>query len=117
MRRNPWVFLSDVKDAADAIARFVGSRDEEAYFADEMLRAAVERQFEIIGEALNRLMRLSPELASRIPSIGEAIAFRNVLIHGYAQIDHQSVWMTINDDLPKLRAHVAALLPDPEQPS
>ncbi len=82
-----------------------------------MLRAAVERQFEIIGEALNRLMRLSPELASRIPSIGEAIAFRNVLIHGYAQIDHQSVWMTINGDLPKLRAHVAALLPDPEQPS
>ena len=52
-----------------------------------MLRAAVERQFEIIGEALARLRKLDPEVCSAVTDAGRIIAFRNILIHGYADVD------------------------------
>jgi len=82
MRRDPRALLWDVRRAADSIARYVGQRDREAYLADDMLRSAIERQFEIIGEALNQLARLEPAIANRIPELGNAVAFRNILIHG-----------------------------------
>jgi uncharacterized protein with HEPN domain len=75
-----------------------------------MLRSAVERQFEIIGEALSQLARSSPVLAARIPELRRIIGFRNALIHGYDQIDDDGVWRAIGTDLPALRADVAALL-------
>ena len=52
------------------------------YAADSMLRSAVERQFEIIGEALRRLEKTAPDVALRLPERSQAIAFRNILIHG-----------------------------------
>ena len=75
-----------------------------------MLRAAVERQLEIIGEALNRLSRTSPVLAGRITEYQRIIAFRNILIHGYAQVDNRLVWSVVDDKLPILLAEVSQLL-------
>jgi uncharacterized protein with HEPN domain len=54
---------------------------------DIVLRSAVERQFEILGEALGQLARLDAALAARIPKLREIVAFRNLLVHGYATID------------------------------
>ena len=71
---------------------------------DLMLRSAVERQFEILGEALNRLDHLDATLAARIPDLRQIVAFRNILIHGYAVIDRARVWRAAQDDLPPLRA-------------
>lgn len=106
MPRDPRAYLWDVLDAASNIERFVGHSSEDAYVVDVLLRSAVERQFEIIGEALNQLGRVAPDVAERIPEIRRIIAFRNLLIHGYAVVDHALVWQTVREKLPELRAVV-----------
>jgi uncharacterized protein with HEPN domain len=110
MRRDPRSFLWDVRDAADAIAGFTRGRGFDDYLADHMLRSAVERKFEIIGEALTQLAKTDPAVAARIPDVRRIIGFRNVLIHGYDRIEDAAVWRAIEIDLPPLRARSAALL-------
>lgn len=75
-----------------------------------MLRSAVERQFEIIGEALARLARLDELLAACISEYRRIIAFRNIMIHGYAQVDDRVVWDIVQSKLPALHREVVALL-------
>jgi uncharacterized protein with HEPN domain len=110
MERDPRAYLWDVQQAANAISEFVAGLDAAGYAENALVRAAVERQFEIIGEALNRLSKLSPELARRVPYLREIIGFRNILIHGYATIDHARVWQIAETSLPDLRKAVSALL-------
>jgi uncharacterized protein with HEPN domain len=108
--RDPRAYLWDAKSAADAIASFAANRTFENYRSDLLLRSAVERQFEIIGEAPNRLSRVSPDLAAQIPDLGRMVAFRNILIHGYAVVDDEIVWRAIHENLPTLQAKLAELL-------
>jgi uncharacterized protein with HEPN domain len=82
----------------------------QGYTRNALVRAAVERQFEIIGEALNQLSKVSPELARQVPNLREIIGFRNVLIHGYATVDDARVWQITETSLPCLRQAVSALL-------
>ena len=110
MAHDPRAFLWDAADAAAAVAGFIAGRTQADYLADRMLRSAVERQCEIVGEALNRLSRAAPEIAARIPELSRAVAFRNLLIHGYATVDDATVWRTVTEDLPALAGHVGALL-------
>jgi uncharacterized protein with HEPN domain len=106
-------YLRDISQAVDRLATFTSGKHFEDYQADALLRAATERQFEIVGEALGQLARLDPVLAARISEYQRIIAFRNVLIHGYADIDDRLVWDIIETRLPKLREQVAALLAAP----
>lgn len=110
MQRDPRAFLWDVRDAADAIMKFVGDTDFDGYIANRMLHSAVERKLEIIGEALNQLSKAEPVLAARIPELPKIVAFRNLLIHGYAVIDHSRVWRIVIESLPTLREMAATLL-------
>lgn len=110
MDHDPRAYLWDAKKGADAIAEFVRGRTFDDYAADSMLRSAVERQFEIIGEALRQLEKAAPDVALRLPERSQAIAFRNILIHGYDSIDDGIVWHTVHESLPVLRVRVAALL-------
>jgi len=110
MERDPRAFLWDVIQAADAIAGFLKGRNYADYESDLLLRSGVERQFEIIGEALNQFARLAPDAAPQIPTLPQIVAFRNRLIHGYAMIDDASVWRIAQESLPQLRETVAALL-------
>jgi hypothetical protein len=64
-----------------------------------MARSAVERQFEIIGEALSQLAKADATIASRVPDHRRIVAFRNVLIHGYAALDHTLVWRVVQEHL------------------
>lgn len=79
-----------------------------------MLRSAVERQFEIVGEALNQLARLAPDLAEQIPDLPRIVAFRNILIHGYAVVDNAIVWRAVHENLPGLLSVLERLLAGPD---
>jgi uncharacterized protein with HEPN domain len=106
--------LWDARRAADRIARFTAGRTFRDYLADEMLRAAVERQFEIIGEALAGLRRVDPARAATITDLPRIVAFRNILIHAYATMDDRLVWEVIEHDLAGLRESLARLLSEAE---
>ncbi|QWF72331.1 DUF86 domain-containing protein [Methylomonas paludis] len=79
MQRDVRAFLWDANQAAEAIQEFVAGKSFADYTADRLLRSAVERQFEIIGEALNQLCRIEPSWAERIPEVPQIVAFRSWL--------------------------------------
>ena len=110
MVRDPRALLWDARASGDAIERFLSGKDFDDYLTDEMLRSAVERQFEILGEALAQLSKADPKLVARIPDASNAIGFRNVLFHGYAKVDSVIVWQAATQSLPKLQSAVDALL-------
>jgi uncharacterized protein with HEPN domain len=114
LRRDPKSLLWDAREAAEVIAAITAGKTFDEFDRDIVLRSAVERQFEIIGEALAQLARLDAALAQRIPDLREIIAFRDVLIHGYAMIDRARVWQVIQVNLPQLRAVLAELLAEPD---
>lgn len=110
MRLEAKKYLYDIQQAAERITEFTAGKCLEDYRADAMIRAAVERQFEIIGEALAQLARLDEALALRITEHHRIVAFRNILIHGYADVDDRVVWDVIETKLPVLRREVGELL-------
>src|SRR5438874_171906 len=103
MRVESKKYLYDILRAAESAIQFVGSASFEDYASNALLRSAVERQLEIAGEALAQLARTDPTTASRISEHQRIIAFRNILIHGYAEIDHRIVWNVLQLKLPKLK--------------
>jgi uncharacterized protein with HEPN domain len=102
--------LWDARRAADRIARITSGKSFEDYLAEEVLRWAVERQFIVIGEALAALRRLQVVGEGAIPDVARIVAFRNVLIHGYASVDDRLVWGVIERDLDVLRNSLTQLL-------
>lgn len=110
MQHDRRAYLWDAREAADAILDFVAGIDLKIYSESNLVHSAVERKFEIIGEALNQLSKMDPVLAGRIPGLNGIVAFRNLLIHGYAAVEHPRVWRIIEESLPPLRVRVAELL-------
>lgn len=74
----------------------------------------MERKFEIIGEALNRIKRTDPAILNKIGECRSIVSFRNILAHGYDSIDHRIVWEVIHDDLAKLFGDVIQLMSENE---
>lgn len=103
-------YLYDIWRAVELLTQFTADKAFTDYERGAMLRAAVERQFEIIGEATARLARLDSELAGRIGEYRRIVAFRNILIHGYADVDDRLVWDVVETKLPILRRDVERLL-------
>jgi uncharacterized protein with HEPN domain len=116
MRLEAKKYLYDIQQAAGRIADFTAGKGFEDYRSNAMLRGAVERQFEIIGEALARLIRLDETLATRITEQRRIVAFRNALIHGYADVDDRVVWDVVETKLPVLRREIKALLSEAQAP-
>jgi uncharacterized protein with HEPN domain len=103
-------FLYDIKQATELLSEFVENKTIDNYIEEAMLRSAVERQFEIIGEALNRLAKIDKDIAEQVTGYQRIIAFRNILIHGYAQVDDYVVWDVLQENLPILKNEVDKLL-------
>jgi uncharacterized protein with HEPN domain len=102
--------LHDILNAARAVKGFVAGRTFEDYSSSELLRSAVERKFEVMGEALSRIGHDDPEVLSQIRNYRDIISFRNILIHGYDSIDDKIVWGVIEEDLDNLIKDVNKLL-------
>jgi uncharacterized protein with HEPN domain len=115
MKRQAKTCLFDVQAAGQRLQRFASGKTLDQYLGDELLRAGVERQFEIIGEALTRLTKLFPDVAARITDCRRIVNFRNLLIHGYDQIHDDLVWVIIERDLTVLLDEVQALLAEPDE--
>jgi uncharacterized protein with HEPN domain len=69
--------------------RFASGKSFNDYLDDELLRSGIERQFEILGEALSQLRKCAPDIANSIADLPRAVALRNILIHAYADVDLQ----------------------------
>jgi uncharacterized protein with HEPN domain len=110
MKRLPAAFLWDIQQACRAVRDFVWGADLAAYEANAMMRSAVERQLQNIGEAVSQLSKVDAELASRIPRQRQLVAFRNVLAHGYAGLNNAQVWRIAHENLPELEGHVNDLI-------
>ncbi len=110
MRPKAPKLLEDIRDATAFVLEAVQGKALDDYRQDRLLRQAIERNFEIIGEAMNRLAQHDPDTAARISKQRQIIGFRNVLIHGYDLIDHRVVWSTISEEVPVLLSEVEALL-------
>lgn len=102
--------LEDMRRGMELILQFTAGRSLKDYNSDPMLRSAVERQFEIIGEALTRLSKTDPSVAASMGGYRRIIAFRNMLIHGYNAVDDRVVWDVVQKHLPHLYAQVQQLL-------
>ena len=102
--------LEDIRDAAAFIKASTLGSEAEQFRQNRLLRQAVERNFEIIGEAMRRIDKDDPETAGHIANYRHIIAFRNVLSHGYDIIDPAIVWSAIREDLDPLLKDVEALL-------
>ena len=102
--------LLDILEAAKAIKGFVAGKSFKDYSTDELLRSGVERKFEIIGEALNRISKLAPDVLNRIRGQRDIISFRNILAHGYDSIDDRIVWGIIEENLGLLLTDIKKIL-------
>lgn len=110
MQPRSAALLWDVATAAKRIQGFVAGKSWQEYGNDVLLRSGVERQFEIAGEALNVLRRVDPVTADCVPNVHKTVGMRNVLIHGYAEVNNLTVWRAATENLDELIAAVESLL-------
>src|SRR5437773_1653550 len=98
-------YLYDIQVSIESIYEYLGDkRDFNAYRENKLLRRAVERELEIIGEAANRILRLNPEIS--IENARRIVDLRNWVIHGYDKVDDILIWGIIINHLPKLKAQI-----------
>ena len=102
--------LADALRACQAIGAFVAGRTFAEYEASLLLRSAVERQFEIVGEALRQAEVADPAAVARVAHLRRIVGLRNRIIHGYDLVDQQLLWAVIRDELPALMGQLTDAL-------
>ncbi|MEZ4711934.1 MAG: HepT-like ribonuclease domain-containing protein [Caldilineaceae bacterium] len=110
MKRELKKLLFDIQEAGLAVKRFIHGKSQSDYEASDLLRSAVERKFEIIGEALNRMRQIDEESVEQISEYRKIIGFRNILAHGYDAISDEIVWEICGASLDMLLNDVEQLL-------
>lgn len=102
-------YLFDIKVSIDSIDEYLGeSKSFDSYLKDKMLRRAIEREFEIIGEAMSRIDKIDSSL--QITAKRQIIGMRNRVIHGYDKIDNEIIWGVIVRHLPILKSEIKKIL-------
>jgi uncharacterized protein with HEPN domain len=102
-------YCFDIKESINAIEDFLkDKKDFNAYTDDRKTRRAVERELEIIGEAVNRINKLNPDI--KISHKRQIINMRNKVIHAYDMVDNVVIWGTVEKYLPKLKIEIQRLI-------
>jgi uncharacterized protein with HEPN domain len=109
--------LHDALTAATRIRRNIDGRTFEDYVVDDYLRSAVERQFEVLSEALNAAESQQPDLRERFPEIPVIVGMRNRIAHSYDRLSLRTIWdaavVSVPPLLPRLEAELGEVdLPD-----
>jgi len=102
--------LVDILQTSEEIQNFTVAMDFQVYQDSPVTQRAVERDFEIIGEALSRIKRTEPAVLDRISEHHRIIGFRNILIHGYDMVDEGIVWNAVKNHLPLLIQEIQRIL-------
>ena len=111
MPRDVRMYLSDISVSINSIYDYLGEyRNFTAYEGNKLLRRAVERELEIIGEAVNQLLKINPNFP--VTHARRIVSLRNWVIHSYDNVDNVIIWGIIEKDLPLLQKEVAELLKD-----
>lgn len=107
--RTEALYLDDILNAADGIARFLADIDKESFLTDELRQSAVLQKLIVIGEAASRL---SSDFRARHATVEwpDIVGLRNIAVHQYFGVSWETVWNTAMQDVPGLRAQIAAIL-------
>jgi uncharacterized protein with HEPN domain len=104
-------YLFDIKTSIDSINDYLGDcRDFNAYKTNKLLKRAIERELEIIGEAAGRILKINSSFP--IEDARKIVDLRNWVIHGYDIIDDVIIWGIISKQLPTLKNQVDIFLKD-----
>jgi uncharacterized protein with HEPN domain len=102
-------FLYDINESIDSINLYlIDKRDFNIYQNDKLLRRGIERELEIIGEAVNKLLKIDPTL--KIDNARKIVDLRNWVIHGYDKIDDVVIWGIVSRQIPLLKKQVEELI-------
>ena len=102
MQREISQSLLDALNACQAIREFTQGQTFDQYRENKLLRSGVERQFEIMGEAFNRIDVINATFRERLPEMGAVIGMRNRIIHGYDSVDDSIIWDAVQRHVPRL---------------
>ena len=104
-------YLGHICTAIERIERYTAEMDQTAFLSNELVQDAVIRNFEIVGEASRNIGKYYPAFAAAHPDVDFSSAYemRNVLAHGYHQVEPEIVWATIIKILPSFKRQIQAL--------
>jgi uncharacterized protein with HEPN domain len=102
--------LWHISDACRVLIGFTTNRTVEDYRSDAMLSSAIQWQLTVVGEAMNRLSKVDPSIASHVTAVPQIVAFRNRLVHDYPMTNPDDVWQILMEDIPRLLTEIRALL-------
>lgn len=109
MKEEVQLWLEDIRQAIDEIEAFLPEERNFLEFKKDLkTRKAIERNIEIIGEAVNRILNISPEI--KITNARKIVDTRNRIIHGYDTVSEDIIWAIVSNDLKKLKIEIAILL-------
>ena len=102
--------VMDALEACRAIREFAAGLTLEDYRINRLQRSAIERQFEILGEALNRVDEADPSFREYLPEMGNIIGMRNRIAHGYDRVQNEIIWLAVEKRVPALAVKLATWL-------
>ena len=110
MQHDPRKLAEDVLRCIEEVETFCRGKTFRDFQDDRGLQLIIERELEIIGEAVTRLHREYPVLADQIPDVHKIVGLRNVLAHGYDVLEHEILWDIVVNKLPWLKRDIQAMV-------